>query len=179
MVVLAMFSSCGNSPLFNHKNAPDAPQTRPEQSLNPDQGQETPQIPDPLQELPGQPSATNPCPLFFAKVELCAKLTWASGHLPQGEDESVLFVRFWKNGQANPQSGPYSDPEQTVKVVLFMPSMGHGAPATKIEKLAQGTYRVNKASFFMPGDWEVRVQLRGDTNLVYDQASVALTVNGD
>lgn len=61
------------------------------------------------------------------------------------------------------------------EVVLWMPSMGHGSSSTEVEKLETGTYRAVKLSFFMPGEWQIKFQLKSD-NVVQDEAIVDFTL---
>jgi hypothetical protein len=56
--------------------------------------------------------------------------------------------------------------EDSVEVVLWMPSMGHGSAPTQIQRvldsngdLMTGVYQVRNVYFTMGGDWEVRVVL--------------------
>lgn len=83
-----------------------------------------------------------------------AELAWEKG--PQSPEESVLRLT-WKNagGQTTEAPGAF-------KVVLFMPSMGHGSAPTFVEPArdASGAYRVSRLYFTMPGAWEVRVVLK-------------------
>ncbi len=46
----------------------------------------------------------------------------------------------------------------SVKVELWMPSMGHGSSPVTIEKLSEGLYRASRVYFSMGGDWEIRFQ---------------------
>jgi nitrogen fixation protein FixH len=47
----------------------------------------------------------------------------------------------------------------TVKVVLWMPSMGHGSSPVTVEKVSDGVYRASHVFFSMGGDWDIRFQL--------------------
>ncbi|MBI2394880.1 MAG: FixH family protein [Deltaproteobacteria bacterium] len=50
-----------------------------------------------------------------------------------------------------------------VEVIVWMPSMGHGAPndPTLVEK-GDGNYRVEDVYFSMPGTWELTVNVTSD-----------------
>lgn len=56
--------------------------------------------------------------------------------------------------------------KDTLQVILWMPSMGHGSAPTQIDKLLDdkgqivlGSYQVKNVFFVMPGDWEIRFVL--------------------
>jgi hypothetical protein len=113
---------------------------------------------------------TNACALELANSHLCASAQWTVG--PQSPAESEFILKFWDKASAS-ESGPYIDPVNTLSVVLWMPSMGHGSSPVTIEKIETGVYRVRRVFFIMPGDWEIRVFLKNGTTTV-DQATVSL-----
>lgn len=112
------------------------------------------------------------CDLQFAQSHLCASLTWTQG--PVSPNESEFILKFW-NEQNSSENGPYIDPVETLSVILWMPSMGHGSSPVTIEKIEMGVYRVRRVYFIMPGEWEVRAFLKTNNSLV-DQAHVTLTL---
>lgn len=111
------------------------------------------------------------CALELKNSALCASVEWTSG--PQSPQESEFILKFWNNTGA--VQGPYADPANTLSVILWMPSMGHGSSPVTIEKIQEGVYRVRRVFFIMPGDWEVRVFLKNGTTTV-DQAVVSLVL---
>ena len=50
--------------------------------------------------------------------------------------------------------------ESLPKVVLWMPSMGHGSTPTQVRLSDIGSFEVNNVFFIMPGDWELRFQIQ-------------------
>lgn len=112
------------------------------------------------------------CPILFLTSNQCASIEWVQG--PRSSSESEFVVKFWNKGLATMQ-GPYADPVQSLSIVLWMPSMGHGSSPVKIEKLQEGVFRVRKVFFIMPGDWEIRFIYKNQ-NLVVDQDAVALVI---
>lgn len=58
-------------------------------------------------------------------------------------------------------------------LVLWMPSMGHGSSSTTVEKVDTGSYRAKNVFFIMPGEWELRFQVK-DGNTVQDETVVTL-----
>lgn len=61
----------------------------------------------------------------------------------------------------------------TPQVVLWMPSMGHGSTPTQTAWADQGTYRTTNVFFTMPGDWEIRFQVKNGSEVV-DETRVRL-----
>jgi hypothetical protein len=49
-----------------------------------------------------------------------------------------------------------------LKVILWMPSMGHGSSPVSVEKLSTGIYRAKNVFFNMKADWEIRFQIGTD-----------------
>lgn len=114
----------------------------------------------------------NACTLLFSKSQLCASLEWTQG--PQSSSESEFIVKFWDH-KTSSATGPFQDPPQTLSVILWMPSMGHGSSPVKIEKLQDGVFRVRRAFFIMPGDWEIRFFLKNQ-NTILDQTEFKLVI---
>jgi len=72
----------------------------------------------------------------------------------------------------------------SVEVVLWMPSMGHGSAPTQVErsvdaqgKVVTGVFNVKNVHFIMGGDWEVRVTLT-DASGAKETASFAIMLKG-
>lgn len=53
--------------------------------------------------------------------------------------------------------------------------MGHGSTPTQILKVDTGSYRANNVYFVMPGDWELKFQIKEGSS-VLDEAVVSLTI---
>lgn len=131
--------ACSNSPLFNHRNA------HPNPVLSP--AEESPVV----------------CPLEFPKSGFCASMKWTQG---PNEDASAFTVSFWRKDQGTVASGPFLAPAPQVKVQLWMPSMGHGSSPVKVEAPEPGVYNATDVFFIMPGDWDVRIQLKDGRELL-------------
>lgn len=84
------------------------------------------------------------CSAVDAKV--CAHL----GHMTK--DASTGEAQFIAHAMI-PQNQEVSD----MKVVLWMPSMGHGSSPVTLTKVGVNKYQVTEAYFMMPGQWEVRL----------------------
>ncbi len=109
------------------------------------------------------------CPLAFPKHGLCASVEWLV--TPNDQDPASFTLRFWSADEGT-VSGPYANPGLSVGVKLWMPDMGHGSAPVTVESardsdghVLPGIYNGSGASFIMPGDWEVRVQLKNGTAL--------------
>jgi hypothetical protein len=146
VLFLALLSGCGVSPLLNHVNADTLVRER---------------------------EAVDPaCPLHFARTGYCASLTWET--MPTDDVEGEFTLRFWKPDRAT-ASGPYADPAPTVAVKLWMPAMGHGSAPVTVTRETEGVYRATGASFVMPGEWEIQVQLKNGVQML-EQVVQGITI---
>lgn len=91
---------------------------------------------------------------------LCHRLTWET--MPTETTMGSFKLEFF---QSNLDS-PWRDLPGDLSVVLWMPSMGHGSSPVQIEKVAPGIYHVTRVFFVMPGEWEIRVQLKNGNSVV-------------
>lgn len=66
------------------------------------------------------------------------------------------------------------DAASVPEAVLWMPSMGHGSTPTAVTRLDVGTYRASNVFFIMPGEWEIKFQVKDGVTLK-DEAVVSLT----
>lgn len=92
--------------------------------------------------------------LTFSEGRVHAHISWEVG--PEVEKESALLVEF-KTSDHKPMVI-----KSDLKVVLFMPDMGHGSSPTKAKKISESTFKVSKVFFTMPGVWEVRLSLKNE-----------------
>jgi hypothetical protein len=65
------------------------------------------------------------------------------------------------------------DLKSTPQVVLWMPSMGHGSTPSQTVRVDEGTYRTSNVFFIMPGEWEIRIQLKSGGE-VTDETRITL-----
>ena len=105
-----------------------------------------------FQFSPAQAESLAPCDLTFTQAGLCARVRWING--PSDRIENRMQMQF-----VDLQTGSVALPAPNLKVVLWMPDMGHGSRPVSIENPGEGLYQVNKMYFVMPGHWEVRVTL--------------------
>ncbi len=112
------------------------------------------------------------CPLNFSNNKLCSKIEWIVG--PNGHGANSFNLKFWDSETGN-KEGPYVDPEDSVNVQLWMPSMGHGSAPVTVERQEEGIYKATNVQFIMPGDWDIRVKLM-DAATVVDQDIESLII---
>ena len=103
---------------------------------------------------------TGQCNLLLKAQNICVDIKWEVQ--PSDTDAGVFNLHFY-DPQAVTQ---LIDPAYSVAVVLWMPSMGHGSSPVKVEKLENGIYKASNVFFVMPGDWEIRIQLKDGKNVV-------------
>ena len=91
---------------------------------------------------------------------------------PTDSEENFFTLQFH-----NPDGVTAVALDKNVAVILWMPSMGHGSSPVKIQKTADGIYRVSKVYFIMPGDWEIRLQIKDkETSNVIEQITQKLSI---
>jgi len=103
----------------------------------------------------GGATATGACPLFFASEGLCAQIVWTAG--PSADGDSSFDVSFWKKDTGT-STGPFTEPSSQVGSYIRMTCCG-SISFPKVNKIADGKYGVTKVRF-VPGEWEVYVQLK-------------------
>lgn len=102
------------------------------------------------------------CFLQFSSQALCAAYDWET--YPSESETGAFVARF-----TNPATGSLIDPALPLKVVLWMPSMGHGSSPVEVTRLSVGLYRVARVYFSMPGTWQIRFQLLQQGTMVEEQ----------
>lgn len=100
------------------------------------------------------------CELFLTQKRLCVDFNWKQK--PQGEQLGIAELKFYV--QETPQTTV--DPQLNVAVVLWMPSMSHGSTPVEVTKIKAGEYEASNIYFIMPGEWEIRIQLKQDKDVV-------------
>ena len=106
------------------------------------------------------PGTDSTCPLYFPSENLCAGITWTAG--PTADGESSFEVSFWNKETGTP-TGPLVEPSAQVGSFIRMTCCGSLSFPT-VNKTEAGKYSVTKVSF-LPGTWEVFVQLKNGTSI--------------
>lgn len=99
------------------------------------------------------------CTATFKTEAACVDLKWEK--FPT-ETEFGSFVFTVSNSSQVLMEAPATDGVNLPKVVLWMPSMGHGSSPVTVERLSTGVYRATRVFFTMKGDWEIRFQTASD-----------------
>jgi len=118
-----------------------------------------------------QESKTN-CSITFSQSGLC--LTWFWEKKPTSTEMGSLVFKTYRLNLVD-QTPVEVDLVSNPTVVLWMPSMGHGSTPTLTARVDEGTYRATNVFFIMPGDWEIRFQVKNGTEVI-DEANVKLVV---
>ena len=112
-------------------------------------------------ESQSQIATPNECPLQFSKNQICGSIQWEGP--VSDEKENTFTLTFDQEVSAE------------VAVQLWMPSMGHGSSPVSIQKVGPGKYLVTRVFFIMPGDWDIRVQIKKNGQLD-EQAIISISL---
>jgi hypothetical protein len=105
--------------------------------------------------------ASATCPLFFSTENLCATLDWVKK--PTEEVTGSFTLKFYSPAIV------MADPKLDLKVVIWMPDMGHGSSPVTITRKSIGSYDVDGVFFSMHGGWQIRVQLKNAQAVAEEQ----------
>ena len=97
------------------------------------------------------------CLATFQTADSCVDLKWEK--MPTESEMGSFIFTF-----SNPSTSVLLDvaSETNPKIILWMPSMGHGSSPVTVERLSVGLYRAKNVFFTMKGDWEIRFQTSND-----------------
>ncbi|MFN8845445.1 MAG: hypothetical protein ACK5V3_00480 [Bdellovibrionales bacterium] len=108
------------------------------------------------------------CKTRFLKNEMC--LIWYWEKRPTSQTMGSLIFKIFKLNLLD-QTPIEMDPPNTPELILWMPSMGHGSTPTQVQRIDTGTYRAGKVYFIMPGEWELKFQIKNGSELI-DEAKI-------
>jgi hypothetical protein len=111
------------------------------------------------------------CSVSFANSGLC--LYWYWEKKPTSSDMGSLIFKTYKLNALD-QTPVEVDAVQIPNLILWMPSMGHGSSPTKVNRVDVGTYRASNVFFIMPGEWELKFQIKIGTEIT-DEVKVNIT----
>jgi len=103
------------------------------------------------------------CQTSFLKTGFC--LTWSWIQTPTTTEKGSFVFKTYRLNVFD-QTPIEMDLVGSPRVVLWMPSMGHGSLPTKTTQVDVGTYQVTDVFFVMPGDWEIRFQVNNGTEVI-------------
>ena len=112
------------------------------------------------------------CTARFQTSRFCFSHAWEK--MPTEKDFGSFTFKISRDN-AFDQTMVMHDFSDPVTVILWMPSMGHGSSPVTLERIDTGTYRASRVFFSMPGEWELRVQVKNGTD-VKDQAVINLKI---
>ena len=137
----------------NYQNPPAV--VEPQNTDNPDG--ETPEEPSPT---PVPPKPPVKCKHVFEATQTCLNYKWTKSATATEMGSIELFF-----AEINKPLTPI-ELNYDAAIVLWMPSMGHGSRPVSIEKLSNSKYSATKIFFIMPGEWEIRFQLKSNKEVV-------------
>jgi hypothetical protein len=115
-------------------------------------------------------NSTGDCPYYFSSEDLCLRTRWDV--IPSEGAFAIMTLTFFAKDTPSISIQPKNNPE----VVLWMPSMGHGSSPVTITSQEMGIFRASDIYFIMPGPWEIRYQLRDESNHVADESIQNITI---
>lgn len=112
------------------------------------------------------------CSIQFAQSKTC--LTWSWQKIPTDTESGQIILKTFRLNQLD-QTPVEVDMPSVPKVILWMPSMGHGSTPTTTEPIDTGTYLIHNVFFVMPGQWQIKFQIKNEDTLI-DEAIVDLAI---
>jgi len=113
------------------------------------------------------------CSFRFQQSSYC--LTWAWEEIPTSMKPGALIFKVFRPNVFD-HSPVMTDFSTAPRLVLWMPSMGHGSSPTEVNRLDTGTYRASNVFFIMPGEWDLRF-LAQDSSGDQDEVIVPIVFN--
>ncbi len=110
------------------------------------------------------------CDIQFSSSKYC--LSWFWETKPTASAEGSLIFKIYRLN-AFDQTAIQLDSQALPQLVLWMPSMGHGSTPSVVQRLDVGTYRATEVFFIMPGEWDLKFQLKTGSE-VTDEALVQI-----
>ena len=112
------------------------------------------------------------CEIQFSNSKYC--LSWFWENKPTSTAEGSLIFKIYKLN-AFDQTAVLLDSAELPQLVLWMPSMGHGSTPSVVRRLDVGTYRATEVFFIMPGEWDLKFQIKTGSE-VTDEALVQIVL---
>lgn len=129
-----------------------------------------------LDEEQGSPNSQEfgaaTCSLRFSQSQNC--LSWFWEKKPTQTESGRLVFKIYRANSFD-GSAVLIDPSFSPSVLLWMPGMGHGSSPTSTSRLDIGTFRTSDVFFIMPGEWEIKFQIKNENN-VQDEIIVRVQI---
>ena len=100
------------------------------------------------------------CTYYLKKLDLCLSMLWKK--MPTESDYGNFDFEF-SSLKSEIQALPT---DVQIEVILWMPSMGHGSSPVVIDSSDQKKWQASEVFFIMPGDWEIRFQLKRNEEVI-------------
>lgn len=118
----------------------------------------------------GQQESKADCGTVFTKSNLC--LVWYWEKKPTSNEMGSLIFKTYRLNALD-QTSIETDLTFLPQVILWMASMGHGSTPTQTSRVDVGTYRSTNVFFIMPGEWDIRFQVKSATEVI-DETQISL-----
>jgi hypothetical protein len=112
------------------------------------------------------------CDIQFSSSKYC--LSWFWENKPTSTAVGSLIFKIYRLN-AFDQTAIQLDTQESPQLILWMPSMGHGSTPTVVQRLDVGTYRATEVFFIMPGEWDLKFQIKTGSE-VTDEALVQIVL---
>ncbi len=119
---------------------------------------------------PQAAGAKSNCDIQFSNSKYC--LIWFWENKPTSTTQGSLVFKIYRLN-AFDQTAIQLDTAELPQLILWMPSMGHGSTPTVVQRLDVGTYRASEVFFIMPGEWDLKFQIKSGSE-VTDEALVQI-----
>lgn len=107
-------------------------------------------------------AALETCEVALEDLGLCVLWKWEE--VPTSSKAGQLIFKVARPNELDGSPLPVEIPFD-VALVLWMPDMGHGSTPTRVERVDVGSYRATDVFFVMPGEWDLRFQLKEEGDL--------------
>jgi hypothetical protein len=123
-------------------------------------------------QIPEAKEKPSRCSVQWKVSGLCFDWFWVKK--ASSSESGVLVFKSYRLNVFD-QTPIEVDLQSKPNVVLWMPSMGHGSTPTETSRMDQGTYQSKNVFFIMPGEWEMRFQIKNDTEVI-DEVVIPLVI---
>lgn len=112
------------------------------------------------------------CTNHFNQSGLCLSYSWVK--TPTDTDFGSFTFKTYRQNILD-QTPILVDQQSSPEVILWMPSMGHGSSPVTVEKIDTGTYRATNVFFIMPGEWQIKWQVKEGSS-IQDELVIPITI---
>ncbi len=182
-IFFSLLISCAKP---NYQEIPNSPDNSDYQESSPSEDNSNYQDSSPSTDKSKNPSVDDSqktiadekpknCYFVFSKENLCVSLKWIQ--FPTQKNYGSFNLQFER---LEPNSDPREDIIgqliQRLAIVLWMPSMGHGSVPVAISPINKTSLSVTHVFFIMPGEWEIRVQIKKGAQQIDEQVIFKLSI---